>query len=66
MPISDTKMPFGKHKGQDLDDVPASYLLWFYEQDWAMQYPEVLKYVKKNIQAIKEDALYQEEEFDPY
>lgn len=23
-----TPMPFGKHKGQKLEDVPASYLLW--------------------------------------
>jgi hypothetical protein len=25
-------MPFGKHKGAQLKDVPASYLLWLYEQ----------------------------------
>lgn len=24
-----TLMPFGKHEGERLDEVPASYLLWF-------------------------------------
>ena len=22
------KMPWGKHKGQDIEDLPSSYLLW--------------------------------------
>ena len=24
----DTPMPFGKHRGQKLEDMPAEYLLW--------------------------------------
>jgi uncharacterized protein (DUF3820 family) len=27
-------IPFGKHKGQNLDDVPDSYLIWLLKQDW--------------------------------
>ena len=27
-----TKMPFGKHKGLKLEDVPATYLLWLLDQ----------------------------------
>lgn len=29
----DDLMPFGKHKGEPMQDVPASYLLWFSRQD---------------------------------
>jgi uncharacterized protein (DUF3820 family) len=25
------KMPFGKHKGEDLEDIPTSYLQWVAE-----------------------------------
>ncbi len=25
------KMPFGRYKGQDMEDVPTGYLIWFLE-----------------------------------
>lgn len=28
------EMPFGKHKGESMGDVPASYLLWLSNQDY--------------------------------
>lgn len=52
-----TIMPFGKHAGSCLAAVPASYLLWFYEQDWAEErYPAIYKYCKKNEEALYKDA----------
>lgn len=27
-------IPFGKHKGEPVEDVPTSYLEWLLEQDW--------------------------------
>lgn len=27
-------MPFGKHKGEDICDIPIDYLKWLEEQDW--------------------------------
>jgi uncharacterized protein (DUF3820 family) len=27
-------LPFGKHKGEDLRDVPLDYLKWIESQDW--------------------------------
>jgi uncharacterized protein (DUF3820 family) len=27
-------LPFGKHKGEDIVDVPLDYLQWLEEQDW--------------------------------
>lgn len=26
------KMPFGKHAGKKMEDVPADYLLWLYDE----------------------------------
>lgn len=28
----ESKMPFGKHKGKSMEDVPASYLMWLRDQ----------------------------------
>jgi hypothetical protein len=47
-----TKMPFGKYKGTPLVKVPASYLLWFHDQDWALQYKPLYNYVQANLKAI--------------
>ena len=27
-------LPSGKYKGQPIEDVPTSYLIWLTEQDW--------------------------------
>ncbi len=43
-----TVMPFGKHKGAKLSDVPASYLLWLFEQTWIKDWPGLYAYLKKN------------------
>ena len=42
----DTKMPFGKHKGERLGDVPDSYLRWFLNQDWCNDWPDLVEYAK--------------------
>lgn len=43
-------MPFGKHKGKKMKDVPADYLIWIYENlDWlAARYPRVDGYIHYN------------------
>jgi uncharacterized protein (DUF3820 family) len=28
------KMPFGKHKGKELTEIPKGYLRWLRRQDW--------------------------------
>lgn len=43
-------MPFGKYKDIRLIDVPASYLLWLYENDKA---GNVKSYIEDNLDAIK-------------
>lgn len=44
-------MPFGKHKGIKMANVPDSYLLWLYETDKCG--PDVKGYITDNIEAIK-------------
>jgi hypothetical protein len=35
--------PWGKHKGTRFEDVPTSYLKWFLRQDWAKDWPDLVK-----------------------
>jgi len=45
------EIPFGKHKGSALEDVPASYLLWLAEQKDPP--PEVKKYVEMHRKTLE-------------
>lgn len=45
-------MPFGKHKGQAMQDVPASYLDWLRDQEWLKDYPAVKEYIRRNAKVI--------------
>ena len=47
----ETLMPFGKHKGKKLANVPASYLLWLFDQDWIK--PDMKLYINENMDALK-------------
>ncbi len=49
-------MPFGKHKGQPMQDVPASYLhyLWSNGKKEDKQCP-VAAYIKANINGLKQE-----------
>ena len=42
----DSIMPFGKHQGQRLGEVPDGYWRWFLRQEWADNYPELVEYAK--------------------
>lgn len=54
-----TVMPWGKHKGQKLSELPASYLLWLFEQTWIRDWHGLYLYLKKN-----EDLLMDEKRKD--
>ena len=41
-----TVLPFGVHKGTKLSLVPASYLLWLFEQTWIKDWPGLYAYLK--------------------
>lgn len=51
----DTAMPFGKHKGTPLREVPPEYLMWLAEQDWLEDWPSLEEYLIENEQAIQMD-----------
>lgn len=37
------EMPFGKHKGEHIEDVPTSYIRWLLDQDWlADKFPDLV------------------------
>jgi uncharacterized protein (DUF3820 family) len=49
----DSLMPWGKHKGMQMANVPADYLLYLYEED--KMSGEVLEYVKDNIEVLRQE-----------
>lgn len=46
-------MPFGKHKGTKLANVPAGDLIWYYDQGWLRD--ELKKYVEDNLDVLRFD-----------
>lgn len=48
------KINFGKYKGTELDDVPASYLLYLYEKE-IVRGGYIFDYIEKNMQGIKKN-----------
>ncbi len=51
------RMTFGKHKGERLADVPASYLLWCYrELELIRKYPGLRAYIEKNLRRLQAEA----------
>lgn len=45
-------MPFGKYKGVKLANVPASYLLWLYDNNKC--FGELKKYIEENIDILRQ------------
>jgi hypothetical protein len=53
--VQDTDIiDFGKYKGEKFGNVPASYLLWLYENDRCT--PMARDYVKNNLDVLKKEA----------
>ncbi len=43
-------MPFGKYKGEKMEKVPASYLLWL--RDQGCSHPDVRDYIEENLTVL--------------
>lgn len=43
-------MPFGKHKGIKLANVPANYLIWLYDSQNASG--DLLEYIRENMDCL--------------
>lgn len=57
MQLGDTDpMPFGKHKGQPMELVPASYLHWLWTQGKEHdQVCPVADYIRRNLNALQKE-----------
>jgi hypothetical protein len=59
--LQDTdKMPWGKYKGEKMEDVPASYLFWLWtnERDpmnQKVKVDPVANYIYRNINVLKKE-----------
>jgi len=49
-------MPFGKHKGTKLINVPADYLLWLYDNIDLKE--DLKKYVDDNYEKLMDEVRY--------
>ncbi|MCB0595440.1 MAG: DUF3820 family protein [Phaeodactylibacter sp.] len=46
-------MPYGKYQGKAMEDVPAGYLIWLYDN--ARASPAVARYVKDNMDVLQKE-----------
>lgn len=52
-----SEMPFGKHKGKKLEDVPASYLLWLWDNGvWSDTGNPLHNYIRGSFTALETEA----------
>lgn len=51
----DSPMPFGKHEGKEMIDVPASYFMWLWNKDewYGKPAKAVRNYIEDNLEAFK-------------
>lgn len=50
-------MPFGKHKGEVLEKVPARYLLWLWDNGvHAEPHKPIHQYIKTSFSALETEA----------
>lgn len=47
-------MPYGAHKGKSMENVPAEYLIWLYDNNKAV-YP-VKRYIEDNMNVLKKEV----------
>lgn len=50
----ESSMPFGKHRGKRMIDVPAQYLLWL--NDDGLKDGPLKNYIERNLDALKQEA----------
>lgn len=51
----DSPMPFGKHKGEKMEDVPARYLFWLWTNGAENENSQVPDYIRRNLEALKKE-----------
>lgn len=46
-------MPWGKHAGEKMANVPPSYLIWLYDNKKC--FGDVKRYIEKNLDVLKDE-----------
>jgi len=54
IPTDETEITFGKYKGTKLANVPASYLLWLYDNNKCGY--ELKTYIRNNHEQLEKEA----------
>lgn len=63
MPLTDESlMPFGKHKGEKLANVPAEYLIWLYENGKC--YGDLKEYIRENLDTLKAEQAMRSKQYN--
>lgn len=52
----ETPMPFGKYKGAALINVPASYLVWLYDNGYVKNL-SLKDYIEDNMELLRKEAI---------
>lgn len=56
MADENTRLTFGMHKGEKLGDVPASYLLYLWDENKFIPQKEVDQYIQDNYEVLKAEV----------
>lgn len=55
-PLNDTDaMPFGKHKGIPMQDVPCNYLHYLWTNSMSKEDKPVANYIRNNLAALQQE-----------
>ena len=49
------KMPFGKHKGKLMQEVPASYFHYLWQNGMKNEQGNVADYIRRNLESLKKE-----------
>lgn len=49
-------MPFGKHAGLKMEDVPAKYLLWLWDNGVHREKSPLSEYIRESFSALETEA----------
>ena len=65
VPSDTDTIRFGKYKGEAYEDIPASYLLWLFAQDWLLNsYPDTYAYCSANQDILEIETVEEEPDYD--
>jgi uncharacterized protein (DUF3820 family) len=53
--LGTNRMMFGEHEGKMLHDVPASYLIWIYNNLFKLR-GDMRTYIEENMEDLKKEA----------